>query len=527
MKLYSAFTSWIFMGLLWCSTAIAQGGRIKCYFNFPVNASFASGQPAVYLNASFPDTIAAYINRAKYGVDIALYNYTASANSNVAKIAFAANAAAARGVQVRWIYNGTGSTSNTGLNLLSAAVKTFPSVNRSNYIMHNKFVAIDAISPDSADAFAITGSYNWSDQQTTRDINNLLVINSKPVTQAFYQEFNKMWGGTGPNPVPANAAFGTAKTASAQTQFVVDGKRIEVYFSPKDGLGSKLQNVIQSADNDLFFGVYTFTDIAVANLIISKYNSGLQVRGIVDKFTRLFNAYSLLEAALDSNMLVKVSNDLYHNKSLVADALRPDSDPQVYTGSFNWSIQGQNSNDENVVIVHDAAIANQYYQSLCADFTALGGLPCVFPPCPGGNTLLSANVRGNSFQWQADTGNGFADITDTEWYSRTNTADLLLLNPPSNWYGYRYRCIADGNKISDTFSLKFTAYWNGSASTSWEEPANWNCGVLPDAYTDVVINSSVQYFPVVNASTICRSLRLNKAATIALMNGVSLVLTGN
>ncbi len=526
MKFVSAFASRIFMCLLLCHTAVAQSSRIKCYFNFPVNTTITSGMPAVYLSGSFPDTIAAYIYRAKYGVDICLYNYTATANSNLAKIATAANAAAARGVQVRWVYNGGSETANSGLALLSSMVKTQPSPSKSNYVMHNKFAVFDAVSPDSNDAVVITGSYNWSEQQTNRDINNLLVVQSRQVALAYYNELNKMWGGTGPNPIPASAKFSTEKTASAQTVFEVEGKKVEVYFSPKDGLGNRLQNSINTADNDIFFGVYTLTDLAVTNLIISKYNSGLQVRGIVDKFTRLFTAYGLLAAALDSNLQVKVSNDLYHNKTLVVDALRPESDPLVFTGSFNWSIQGQNANDENVMVVHDAAIANQYYQSLCADFTALGGLPCVYPPCPGGNTLISSNVRGSSFQWQVDSGSGFADIADGPFYSRSTKADLMLLNPPSNWYGYAFRCVVDGSKYSDTTVLKFTTYWNGSTSTDWENPANWNCGILPDANTDVVINSSVKYFPVVNASTACRSLRLNKDAILALMNGVQLVLMG-
>ena len=90
----------------------AQSSRIKCYFNYPVNTVISSGANAAYLNGAFPDTVAAYINRAKYSIDIALYNYTAGSSSSAAKIASAANAAAARGIIVRWVYNGTSATSN-------------------------------------------------------------------------------------------------------------------------------------------------------------------------------------------------------------------------------------------------------------------------------------------------------------------------------------------------------------------------------------------------------------------------------
>ena len=170
-----------------CSKAAAQNPAIKCYFNHPVNTTISSGMNAVYLNGSFPDTIASYINRAKFTVDIAMYNYTSFINSNVYKIAAAANAAAARGIKIRWICNGTSATSNTGLSLLSPLIKTFASPNYINYIMHNKFMLIDVNSADSTDAIAQTGSYNWSDQQTTGDYNNIFVYTKQTGSPGLLQ----------------------------------------------------------------------------------------------------------------------------------------------------------------------------------------------------------------------------------------------------------------------------------------------------------------------------------------------------
>lgn len=522
MRKFFLFTLFFFQ-VFFCS---AQNGKIKCYFNHPVNNSISTGFNAAYLNGTFPDTIAAYINRAKYSIDIAMYNFTSSTFSNVYKIAVAANAAAARGVAIRWIYNGTTATSNSGLALLNPLIKTFPSANYPNYIMHNKFMLIDVNSTDSTDAVVQTGSYNWSDQQTTGDYNNILFIQSKQVALAYYNEFNKMWGGTGANPNTATAAFSTFKTASTQTQFTVNGTTIEVYFSPKDNVGIHLQNSINTANFDLFFGIYTFTDNTIANLIKTKYNNGLFVRGIMDNFSLSFNAYTILNPVLGSNMIVYSGSGIYHNKIMLIDALNPASDPQVFTGSFNWSGAAQNSNDENAVVIHDAAIANQYYQSLCKDYTNLGGTPCVAPPCPGGNSTIISNTRGNTYQWQLNTGSGFSNITDNVFYTGTNTIDLTLINAPTAWYGYQYRCLVNGSSISDTTTLKFTAYWNGSAGTAWENTANWNCGVLPDANTDVIVNYGVKFFPVVNASTSCRSVKLSKGTLATLSNGINLILTG-
>jgi hypothetical protein len=512
------------MGLFINTNCIAQKPKIKCYFNHPVNTAISSGANAVYLNNSFPDTIAAYINRAKFTVDIALYNFTANANSNVAKIATAVNAAAARGVVVRWLYNLPG-TSNTGLSLLSTLVNKGQSANYDGYIMHNKFMVIDINSSDTTDVIAQTGSYNWSDFQTAEDYNNIVFIQSKQVALAYYNEFNKMWGGTGAIQNTANARFSTFKTASAQTRFNVNGTPVEVYFSPKDSLGKKLESSISTANFDLFFSIYAFTDFSISNNIKNKYNSGVTVRGIMDEFNNNNNAYNNLIPALGSNVIVFSGSDFYHNKTMLVDALTPSSDPHVFTGSFNWTAQGQYSNDENVIVIHDAAIANQYYQSLCRNFTDLGGAACVANPCPSGSVSITTRLRGSSFQWQLNTGGGFANITNNSNYSGSSNMNLTITNSPTNWYGYQYRCIVDGN-ISDTTTLKFTAYWNGSSSTAWENTANWNCGVLPDANTDVVINEGVKFYPVINASTTCRSLRLNKNTLASIATGITLLLTG-
>ncbi len=482
---------------------------------------------AVYLNVSFPDTIAAYINRAKFTVDIAMYNYTSTINSNVYKIAVAANAAAKKGVTIRWIYNGTSATNNSGLTLLSSLIKTFASPNYSNYIMHNKFMLIDVNSADSTDAILQTGSYNWSDAQTSGDYNNVVIVQSRQVALAYYQEFNKMWGGSGVNPVAGAAVFSSFKTASTQTLFNVNGTPIEVFFSPKDSAGKQLLASINTADYDLFFGIYTFTDNTIANLIKTKYNSGLFVRGIMDKFSLSFNAYNILQPVLGNNLLIYSGSDLYHDKIMLIDALNPASDPTVFTGSFNWTGQAQTANDENSIVIHDAAIANQFYQSLCKDYTVSGGTPCVAPPCPGSNTTIISNTRGNTYRWQMNTGNGFNDLVNNASFDGTNTINLTIINPASNWYGHQFKCIVDGTTSSDITLLKFTAFWNGSINTAWENTANWNCGILPDENTDVIINNGTQYFPVINSSTICKSLRLSKGTALVLMNEINLLLKEN
>jgi phosphatidylserine/phosphatidylglycerophosphate/cardiolipin synthase-like enzyme len=371
----------------------AQNPKIKVYFNRAVNNTLSTGTNAIYLFNSMADTIAAYISRAKYTVDIAQYDYSASSSgSTMAVLANACNAAQARGVVVRWIYDG--SQPNSGLPLLNSGVNKLASPVISGYIMHDKFTVIDVNSTNSSDAYLLTGSNDWGVTQTDSCYNNLVIFQDKPLANAYYLEFNKMWGGTGATPVTANEKFGTAKTHSAVNSFNVNGTTVEVYFSPKDTAEAHLVKAINTVNNELFFGIYTFTDNTVANLIKTKYQSGIAVRGIMDSYSQTNTPYTTLSPVMGANLKVftgATTYVVYHNKTMLIDPLTPSSDPQVFTGSYNWTSAGNATNDENSVIIHDATITNEYYQSFCHNFTDVGGAAC--PPIVTGIETMDNELQ--------------------------------------------------------------------------------------------------------------------------------------
>lgn len=142
--------------------------------------------------------------------------------------------------------------------------------------------------------------------------------------------------------------------------------------------------------------------------------------------------------------------------------------------------------------------------------------------CPGGvNTTLLSNSIGNTYQWQVNPGTGFYNLSEGPNYTGSATYLLSLNNIPSSWYGYQYRCeISGGNFYSSTFTLQFTDTWTGAGGTSeWENAANWSCGTVPDANTDVIINSGTV---VLNSNTSCRSISVSNAASFTINAGFNL-----
>ena len=59
---------------------------------------------------------------------------------------------------------------------------------------------------------------------------------------------------------------------------------------------------------------------------------------------------------------------------MIIDQGATDSDPLVWTGSHNWSAAADNDNDENTLVIHDATIANIYYQNFVKLFKDSNGV---------------------------------------------------------------------------------------------------------------------------------------------------------
>jgi len=361
----------------WFSTRSLSSGEIRVYFNHPADHSVATETPAVYLNKTVDDTLIAYLNRARETIDIAIYNTTSSAS--ISNIAAALNNAHARGVQVRMVYNA--STANTMIPNVNVQIGRIVSKTGESFgIMHNKFVVIDADAEDANQALVWTGSTNWTvDQMNGPDENNAILVQDQALARAYKIEFEEMYGSSGAQPNPSNARFGPEKQNNTPHEFNVGGKRVRSYFSPSDGTNAQILGVINSAQSDLEFASMVITRYDLANAISNKISQGLtEVYGITDDSAASAPApviWQQLRSDLRFNRMLSHNGQsgIMHHKFVIADALASGSDPQVLTGSHNWSNAAEQKNDENTLIVHDAGIVNQYYQAFAWLFKNMSG----------------------------------------------------------------------------------------------------------------------------------------------------------
>lgn len=336
------------------STASLSTGKIRPYFNHSVDVSFSTGVDAQNITTYFNDTIKAYMDLAQNTLDVCVYN------ASDATIATAINDAYNRGVLVRYIAD----DDVTNI-MLSSLDPNIPIVYRDPAlagIMHNKFIIIDANTTNNS--WVMGGSTNWTNPSNLfNDYNNLIFIQDEAIAKAYTLEFEEMWAGT----------FGANKLDNTPHKFIVGGSDVEVYFSPSDQTTSKINEVIESVDYSLEFGLLSFTRDDLAQSVIDKNASfGVYIRGIIEQENITGSEFSNLQTnGVNVRTHMGVSNS-FHHKYAIADANVSGSNPTVLTGSHNWSSNAENNSDENTLIIHDATIANIYLQEFEKRWGELG-----------------------------------------------------------------------------------------------------------------------------------------------------------
>lgn len=352
----------------------ASTGTINVYFNHTVDNSVAQYQNAENLADTLDDKLITYINACQSTLDIAIYN--SFSPDGASGIAGAINNAFARGVKVRVIYDG--STSSAMIPLLNPSIPRLASPDSSSYgIMHNKFVIFDADSSDPNIPWVWTGSTNWTVVQIDGpDKNNAIAIQDQALAQAYKIEFEEMWGSSSLNPDTQNSRFGPYKTDNTPHSFVIGGRVVNSYFSPSDGVTAKIVEVINSANTDLEITTMLITRDDIRDAILNKFNAGLtNINGVFDSQNPTGNDFPALQSAIGNTKITKFTGSgIMHHKFVLADNYNAASDPQVLTGSHNWSTSAENRNDENTIIVHDKIITDQYYQAFTNLFKLSGGV---------------------------------------------------------------------------------------------------------------------------------------------------------
>jgi phosphatidylserine/phosphatidylglycerophosphate/cardiolipin synthase-like enzyme len=360
------------------TTASESSGEIRVCFNQAGISERESDPPGIY-TASMIDTMVAYVNLAQSTLDVTLYDFTNHASfSDTRNLALvnAINAAHNRGVAVRFLTDAN--VANEVLADLNPAIPILKV--KTTAIMHDKFIIVDRES--AANSWLVSGSTNPTYNNLVIDFNNLVAIQDQSVAKAYLLEFNEMFGSESGSPDTTKSLISLNKKDNTPHYFIVNGKRIELYFSPSDFTASHIVNTLKTAESSIDFSMMAFTEDVLGNALVDAKAKNIKLRGVIDYVEYSGSEYPKLVTAG-----VKVADyanpggagwpdaPTLHHKFAVVDAGTENA--AVITGSHNWTAAADSKNDENTLIIHDAGISNLFKYESDRIYTWLKPMTCV------------------------------------------------------------------------------------------------------------------------------------------------------
>ncbi len=294
--------------------------------------------PTAQDNINGPDeALVADINRARLEVDVA-------ANSlNLVSIRDALIQAHRRGVIVRMVMESDNMDSAEVQDLLTAEIPVIGD-NRGG-VMDDNFVILDH-------AVVWTGSMDFTTNGAYVDNNNMVRIPSMQAAADYTTRFEDMF---------SKNKFGPdAVVDTPYPHVTLDNTKMEIYFSPADGIDQHLLDILNGANDSIYFMAYSFTSQDLGDAILAQAKTGVKVAGIMDGSQISSNTGTQYNRFVQAGLSVRKSAPIglmHHNVFIIDNQI-------VVMGSSDFTASSENVNDENVVIISDPQIATHYLAEL-------------------------------------------------------------------------------------------------------------------------------------------------------------------
>ncbi len=275
------------------------------------------------------------INSAEQTIDAAMFEF------NLQQVADALVAAHQRGVQVRIVYDDEHTEGDPQIDqLIAAGIPTRP--DERSAFMHNKFYVFDR-------SIVWTGSTNITVNDVYRNNNNVIVLVSPELAENYTVEFEEMF---------LDGQFGATSPANTPNPGVAVGDMwVENYFAPDDDVMTQLASMVSEAQESIYFMAFSYTHSDLGEVMEERFAAGVDVRGIFE--TRGANTeFSECPRLLQRGADVRLDGNprTFHHKVIIVD------ESIVATGSFNFSVNAAQRNDENLLIIHNPHVAARYLE---------------------------------------------------------------------------------------------------------------------------------------------------------------------
>uniref|UniRef100_I2Q057 phospholipase D n=1 Tax=Desulfovibrio sp. U5L TaxID=596152 RepID=I2Q057_9BACT len=131
-----------------------------------------------------------------------------------------------------------------------------------------------------------------------------------------------------------------------------------VYFSPHGGAQNAINNAIDQAKQNVLVQAFNLSNKSIIRSLCSAAQRGVQVQVIQDAKQHAKSPKAAQELShAGAAVFFDAMHHVAHNKIMIIDG------STVITGSFNFTQAANDSNAENILVIHDIGLARLYAQN--------------------------------------------------------------------------------------------------------------------------------------------------------------------
>ena len=210
-------------------------------------------------------------------------------------------------------------------------------------IFHQKFIVRDGTA-------LLTGSANFTDTDTSTNLNHVVIVNNAKVAKTYSREFAEIQQGhfgplnEGHDPVPR--------------EITVSGLPMKILFAPDHNPEMEIMKQMSKAKKRVDFAIYTFSQSSgIDDAMIMLKRAGIPVRGVFDAQSANRDwaaSRPVKNAGVELYVVRKIKGlSKLHHKLMVID------DQEIIVGSFNYTGPATKLNDENIIVIGDLESKDQ------------------------------------------------------------------------------------------------------------------------------------------------------------------------
>jgi len=148
-----------------------------------------------------------------------------------------------------------------------------------------------------------------------------------------------------------------SKSPSQQTTSLYNPS-VTVCFTPNKQCQSQIIAEINNAKKSIYVQGYSFTDQDIAQALVNASKRGVIIKVLLDKSNKR-DTRSAKDIIIQNGIPLRFDapSGIAHNKAIICD------ETITVSGSYNFSAAAYKRNTENLLIINNKALAQQYVQN--------------------------------------------------------------------------------------------------------------------------------------------------------------------